>query len=112
MLNIEQQIKKFDLLSHKEKRKKVISMLFYLKDTSDIFNKFYKTLTIIINISDDIILYIYKSILEISLELERGNKEIAEKKIKHMTTIIQTIKDEEKIDKLKDWDIESILKKI
>jgi len=53
---------------------------------------FYEKLSTLDKISDDILMYVYQSILEIANEIEGGRKNEAQDKIKKMGEILMKIK--------------------
>ena len=91
-MDISQQVEYFKNLSYETKKEKVLDMLKQLQWTHETFAMFYEKLSTLDKISDDILMYVYQSILEIANEIEGGRKNEAQDKIKKMGEILMKIK--------------------
>lgn len=112
MTDIQKQLEYFKGLAYEVKREKVLEMLKKLEWTHETFAMFYKTITTLTKVSENVLLYIYQSIFEIANELEAGNKAQAEDKIKSMAEVIMAIKKEEELERKREGDPDDLLKKL
>ena len=60
---------------------------------------FYKTVSDIDDIPENILMYIYQGILEVAEEISAGNKEEAQDKIKKMADVLMMIRKQEEMEK-------------
>ena len=59
---------------------------------------FYKTISILPNVSEIVLIYLYQSILEIAEEISAGRKDAAQDKIKRMGEVLMMIKQQEELE--------------
>lgn len=111
-MDIQKQVTYFTSLSYEIRRAKVLDMLNDLKDTHETFAMFYTTLNSLHEIDDNILVYIYQSILEIAEEIGTGKKENAQDKIKKMSEVLMVIKKQEEMEREREWNPDELLKKM
>ncbi|MEI6673058.1 MAG: hypothetical protein WCL02_07205 [bacterium] len=70
-MDIQKQIEIFNTLPYGTQKEKVLAMLKELKDTHEIFDNFYKVVDAIKDVDKEVLLYIYKNILEIAEEIQQ-----------------------------------------
>lgn len=109
-MDIQKQIEYFKTLPYETKRTKVIEMLKQLQWTHETFAMFYKTVTTLDTISESVLLYLYQSILEIAEEIEAGNKDEAQNKIKQMGEILMNIRKQEEAERVREGNPDELLK--
>ncbi|MCX6824417.1 MAG: hypothetical protein NT085_04820 [candidate division SR1 bacterium] len=109
-MDIPKQIEYFKALSYDIKRNKVLEMLKQLQGTHEIFAMFYKTVSDIDDIPENILMYIYQGILEVAEEISAGNKEEAQDKIKKMADVLMMIRKQEEMEKEREGNPEELLK--
>jgi len=73
---------------------------------------FYKTVKSLPFISDNVLLYLYQSILEIADEIDAGRKDEAQNKIKKMSEVLMMIKKQEEMEKEREGSPDELLKNI
>jgi hypothetical protein len=71
---------------------------------------FYETLSHIEHVSDNVLLYLYQSILEIAEEISAGRKDSAQDKIKKMGEILMMIRQQEEMERQREGNPDDLLK--
>ena len=112
MMDVKKQLEYFKGLSYEVKREKVIDMLKKLQWTHETFAMFYKKITTIKNIKENILMYVYQGIFEVANALEVGNKVEAEDKIKHMADVLMAIRKQEETEMQREWNPDELLKNL
>lgn len=112
MMDIKTQVEHFKGLAYDVKREKVLDMLKQIQWTHETFAMFYTKISTWEHISEEILVLIYQWILEVGAEIEAGNKDNAQDKIKKMSEILLMIRKQEELDKAREWDPEELLKNI
>lgn len=87
-------------------------MLNQLQSTHKIFAMFYQTISSLQKVSDNSLLYIYQSILEIAQDIRAWNHISAQNKIKKFWEILADIQRQEALDRQGEWNPDDILKNI
>ncbi len=87
-------------------------MLNQLQSTHKTFAMFYQTISSLQKISDNSLLYIYQSILEIAQDIRAWNHISAQNKIKKFWEILADIQRQEALDRQGEWNPDDILKNI
>lgn len=108
----EQPVVPFVNLSHEDKKAKVLEMLNELKWINQVFSTLYETITRVSFVADEMLVYIYQSILAISADLQNERKSEAEDKIKQLSQAILDIRKQEAEDRIKEGNPDELLKKI
>jgi hypothetical protein len=72
----------------------------------------YKRLSTLSLISENILFNIYQGIFEVSEELQKGNKDKAEEKIKHMSDVLLAIKKQEEMEMAREGNPDDMLKNL
>ena len=111
-MDIKKQVEYFNQLSYEARKEKVIEMLNNLQWSHEVFAIFYKTVKSLPFISDNVLHYLYQSILEISDEIEAGRKDEAQNKIKKMSEVLMMIKKQEEMEKEREGSPDELLKNI
>lgn len=109
-MDIKKQVESFKELSYEAKREKVLDMLKQLQWKHETFAMFYKSLSGLNNISENILIYLYQGILEIAEEITAGRKDQAQDKIKKMAEIIMMIRKQEDMEREREGNPDELLK--
>lgn len=64
------------------------------------------------NVSEELLVYVYQGIFEITIEIEAGNKNKAEDKIKNMAEVLMAIRKQEEMERIREENPDEILKNI
>lgn len=111
-MDIKKQVEYFKGLPYDIKRQKVLDMLNQLQRTHETFSMFYKTVRELEHPSDDVLLYLYKSILEIAEDVSKWKKGKVEEKIKNMAEVLMKIRKEEELAREREGNPDEMLKNI
>ncbi len=84
-------------------------MLRQLQWTHETFAMFYTTVNVLPDISENVLEYLYQSIMEIAQEIAAGNKSEAQDKIKKMAEVLLMIRKQEEMERQREWDPEELL---
>jgi len=111
-MDIPKQVEYFKTLPYDTKKDKVLEMLKQLQWTHETFAMFYKTVSTLDNVAENVLMYIYQGILEVAEEISAGNKDEAQNKIKKMADVLMMIRKQEEMERQREWDPEELLKKM
>ncbi len=111
-MDIAKQVETFKTLPNETQKEKVLAMLKTLQWTNEIFSSFYKTLNLIHDVSSNVLIYIYQSILEIAEALQQGDKQKAQDKIKKIWEALMSIRRAEELDNEREGSADKILQNI
>lgn len=111
-MDIKKQVEHFKGLPYETRKNKVIEMLKQLQRTHEIFSMFYKAINALDTISENMLLYLYTSIMEIAADIETGKKEEAQDKIKKMAEVLMAIKKQEEREREREGNPDEMLKNI
>ena len=111
-MDIKKQVEYFKELPYETKRAKVLEMLKQLQWTHEVFAMFYKTISELQHPSEGVLLYLYQSILEIAAEIEAGDQNEAQEKIKKMAEVLMTIRKQEEMEREREGNPDDMLKNI
>ena len=109
-MDIKKQVEYFKELSYDTKREKVLDMLKQLQWTHETFAMFYKTLTTLTSVSESVLIYLYQGILEIAEEINAGNQNSAQEKIKKMAEVLMAIRKQEEMEREREGNPDELLK--
>ena len=73
---------------------------------------FYRTIKLMNNVSENMLVYIYTSIMEVAADIEAGRKEQAQNKIKNMAEVLMAIRKQEEMEREREGNPENMLKNI
>jgi len=73
---------------------------------------FYKTLTTLTTASESVLIYLYQGILEIAEEINAGNQNSAQEKIKKMAEVLMAIRKQEEMEREREGNPDELLKNI
>ncbi len=111
-MDIKKQVEYFKGLPYETRKNKILEILKQLQPTHETFSLFYKTISKLTIVSEQILVYIYQGIFEIAAEIELGNKDKAEDKIKHMAEILMTIRKQEEMEREREGNPDEMLKSL
>lgn len=111
-MTIQDQVAKFVQLPYETKKIKVVGMLDKLKWTHDMFADLYAKITASASVSDNILAKVYQWVLEVAAELEKGNKNKAEERIKNMSDVLLAIKRQEDMEMAREGSPDDMLKNL
>lgn len=109
-MDIKKQVEYFTQLPYETRRDKVLDMLKQLQWTHEVFAMFYKTVHNLNQIADNVLIYLYQSILEIAEELTAWRKEEAQDKIKRMAEVLMMIKKQEEMEREREGNPDDLVK--
>ena len=110
-MDIKKQVEQYKILPYTKKREKILEMLRQLQRTHEIFALFYKTISSLRAIPEQILVFLYQSIFEIAASIKKWNKLDAEEKTKKVGEVLMSIKKEEEMEREKESP-DSMLKNI
>lgn len=111
-MEVQKQVEIFNSLPYDTRKSKVTEMLNQLQSTHKTFAMFYKTISSLEKVSDNSLVYIYQSILEIAQDIKAWNNTSAQNRIQKFWEILADIKRQEDLDKQHEWDPDDMLKNI
>lgn len=108
-MDIQKQLEHFAHMSYEDRRTKVLGMLNDLKDAHETFGLAYAQIHALDKVTDNTLLSLYQSILEIAQELRQGKKNRAQDGIKRMEQIWMMIKKQEEKEKEREGNPDELL---
>ncbi len=111
-MDVQKQVELFKSLPYDTRRSKVTQMLNQLQSTHKTFAMFYKTISSLEKVSDNSLVYMYQSILEIAQDIRAWNNASAQDRIQKFWEIIAEIQRQEDLDRQHEWNPEDMLKNI
>ena len=113
MFSYEDNVKKFENMNTEQKKNKLLAMLEYLKDDSQVFWDVYKLLNITNNVTDNLLLTIYKILAKSMASLdEKKIKESMDELNKVKNSLEKLRKQEEEEQKKEDKEADNLLESI
>jgi len=112
VMNIKNQLENFALLRYEEKKTKVLAMLQPIKWKSKIFADLYARVTDLPDIPEAILTSIYQGILEVAQSIQQGNKAEEMANIKKISIVMETLHQQEKLEKEREGNPDDMLKSL